>query len=313
MKSCFPDYYAVEQEHGSLTKGFFNVKSTAFDNYSDLEIKIIQAGGMYTFKNGLSTLPEAIADKMWKHIKYNSYIQSIEQDSSKNLTLTISENGKTKQIKASKVISCIPSYELAPLVDSHNSELSDKLKSIDFVDMATINIAKDRTPLASQPAFGYLVTPSLEESILGVTFDSQVMPDMNNLYWGKYTVMMGGDVNAKSKEINQLIQDNNTEEIENIAKSYLEDHINVKNPDYVRTNLLKNGIPKYSVGHSDRINQIENLLGEHVPNLYIAGQSYGGVGINNVIKTTELIVDDIFPPKEDKKEPTETTKSPQQE
>ncbi len=54
-----------------------------------------------------------------------------------------------------------------------------------------------------------------------------------------------------------------------------------------------NAMPQYTVGHLDRLETLENKLAEHLPNVYVAGASYRGVGLPDCIKQAKSVVQQI--------------------
>ena len=58
--------------------------------------------------------------------------------------------------------------------------------------------------------------------------------------------------------------------------------------------VLKDCIPQYIVGHSQRLQRIENYISVHKIPLSLCGSSYHGVGLNDVILSAKQAVSRIF-------------------
>ena len=68
------------------------------------------------------------------------------------------------------------------------------------------------------------------------------------------------------------------------ARNQLNNILNIKEtPDEYDVAILNNCIPQYIVGHSDRLQRIQNYISAHKIPLTLCGSSYHGVGINDVI------------------------------
>ena len=54
-------------------------------------------------------------------------------------------------------------------------------------------------------------------------------------------------------------------------------------PEFVTQVRWPQGIPQYLLGHQRKIADIETALGEY-PNLYLTGNAYRGVGVNDCVR-----------------------------
>lgn len=57
--------------------------------------------------------------------------------------------------------------------------------------------------------------------------------------------------------------------------------------------VLKDCIPQYVVGHSQRMQRIQNYISSHKIPLVLCGSSYHGVGLNDVILSAKRAISDI--------------------
>lgn len=89
---------------------------------------------------------------------------------------------------SSRVISALPAFQLAELVESAHPSLSKMLKTIDCVTVGLVNIEWSGKQL-NQEAFGFLVPSSQKLPILGVVYDTCSFPQGDRTI---VTVMMGG-------------------------------------------------------------------------------------------------------------------------
>ena len=60
------------------------------------------------------------------------------------------------------------------------------------------------------------------------------------------------------------------------------------------TNILRDCITQYTIGHSDRVKNITHFIEERKLPLTLVGASYNGVSVNDCIYNTQLAVDRIF-------------------
>ncbi len=93
-----------------------------------------------------------------------------------------------EELHSSRVISALPSFQLANLVQKAHPDLANMLKSIECVTVGLVNLEWTGQKL-SQNAFGFLVPSSQSSPILGVVYDTCSFPQGDRTI---ITVMMGG-------------------------------------------------------------------------------------------------------------------------
>ena len=84
--------------------------------------------------------------------------------------------------------------------------------------------------------------------------------------------------------LNQDFLNNDDKEIINVVKSELKEILDIKNdPQFTHLKRYPNSMPQYNVGHSEILLNINKLMSKHL-NLELAGNSYEGVGIPDIIQ-----------------------------
>lgn len=164
---------------------------------------------------------------------------------------------------------------MAPLLAEQHPLLSQELSKIPSVTVAVVNLAfKGR--VLNHNAFGFLIPPSEQKPILGVIFDTCTFPQND---FTVLTVMMGGRWFES-----RLGPSPTTENILNTALAQVRSILNIsEDPCTHHVSVLKDCIPQYVVGHYERVHKIRNYISEHKLPLSLAGSSYDGVGVNDVI------------------------------
>lgn len=66
------------------------------------------------------------------------------------------------------------------------------------------------------------------------------------------------------------------------------------NPDFAIISRWKNSMPQYTVGHKQRLTDIDKQLKTELPGIFLAGSSYGGVGLPDCIDQGEAAVKDVL-------------------
>lgn len=236
----------------------------------------------WTLKNGIQTLPE----KWTKHLTENMGATVLLNTKCTEIKISTKAEGKVQCftnggiIEADRVISTLPANVFAGIIRGEDSKLADMLSSIEYADMAVINLEYEKETV-SQRGFGFLV-PSCEPlDILGVTFDSQVFPQHSTKGSTILTVMSGG---ARFDELYGDPQQADPDFITEVAVKSVRDTLKIKE-DPVRHICRINAkcIPQYNVGHHVLAEQIVSYVKSHDMPLTLLGNAWGGVGVNDVI------------------------------
>ncbi|CAF0780922.1 unnamed protein product [Didymodactylos carnosus] len=286
-KTVLRKLFNSEQKYGSVIAGWNKMKiiddkeQSIFDdlqhsNYKDL----INKYSIYYFKDGMEILVQTLI----KYLRSLPNIQLYENEAIEKIEFCQNSTVKLKTklnrlINVDHLISALPSYELASIINNNNN-LKTVLNRIPFVPMIVVNLLYSNKNIFPQSAFGYLI-PSKEESyLLGVLFDSCVREQTDKEKMGsQLTVMMGGAWYDKLK-LNRYSDEQLLKTIQNELKK----HINLdEKPIHYQISRLNNAIPNYNVGHQNILDDLDTIIYKENLPLTLVGNSYRGVGINDVI------------------------------
>jgi oxygen-dependent protoporphyrinogen oxidase len=79
-----------------------------------------------------------------------------------------------------------------------------------------------------------------------------------------------------------------------LVKGELADIMDIRSdPDFARVYRHDMAIPQYTVGHIGRLRSIDALLQKH-KNLYLTGNAYRGVSVNDCIENSFLLAEKII-------------------
>lgn len=167
------------------------------------------------------------------------------------------------------------------------------------VTVAVVNVAyrSSRRIIPVPPGFGYLIPASIgielnPHRVLGVVFDSDMMPGVEGDQSGegrhltKLTMMLGGHF-YHSQPIPSL------ESLKNQALDALKQQLQIdEKPVYIHASIQANCIPQYLVGHHIRMSDLHQVIAGK--GLALVGSGYGGVGVNDVVKSCRETVGRIL-------------------
>jgi oxygen-dependent protoporphyrinogen oxidase len=261
MKSCFPQVYAWEREHGSIIKGMF-ARNKKQDSQSPF-IKSMEKYSLFSFKDGMEVLPRELAKRLETELHLSTSATSLSFHAH-HVAVGLS-NGNI--IEADHVYSTLPVKNLATLWP--NPSFND----IPVNSLSVINLGYKKQ-VHEKNGFGYLIPSKEKEPILGVVFDSCIFPQQNkNPSETRLTVMMRPQGTPQGTD----------QEMKNIVLASLSKHLGITIlPDSYSIFHAKDSIPQYRVGHSSLLSNL------HSPSKHftILGSSFYGVSVNDCINST---------------------------
>ena len=112
---------------------------------------------------------------------------------------------------------------------------------------------------------------------LGSIWTSSIFENRAPEGFVQFRSMLGG---AGDPTVTELTDD----QLWNTLRRELDPLIGIgKDPEFMRIYRWQQGIPQFKLGHLERRARIEELAGRH-PNLFVAGNAYYGVGLNDCVK-----------------------------
>ncbi|KAG7469016.1 hypothetical protein MATL_G00124360 [Megalops atlanticus] len=283
VRSCFPPLFHAERSRGSIILGMMlGAGSRPAVTPSDLARRSRkESWAQWSLREGMQTLPDALEDAL-RHSertqihKHSCVTQLRSEGSGWEIKL---EDGA---MKADHIISALPAPALASLLPPAAQPLSLQLRGISMVTVAVVNLEYEGSVLPVT-GFGHLVPSSEDKGLLGVVYDSVPFPQHNRTGAAttRLTVMMGG---AWFQEAFGRPEDVTEQCLLDRATQAVTSHLRVTaQPVWSCVSLLKDCIPQYHLGHWKWLENIRLYISHHSLPLTLAGASYDGVSVNDVI------------------------------
>ncbi|KAF2155060.1 Protoporphyrinogen oxidase [Myriangium duriaei CBS 260.36] len=259
---------------------------------------------VFTFREGISQLTQSLITRLKDdpNVKFasNTGIKSMtpNQDDGIELEIDQKDGHDVKSVHHKRVIWTGAPQSLRDIAAAQGDR-RDKLPVIPSETVMTVNLYYN-TPNMHPPGFGYLIplaTPFEQnpENALGVVFDDSYSPDGRATSSGfndpvqdqvrirgtKMTVMLGGHYWKHWSSFP------NEKEGLAMAKEVVKRHLSItEEPIVSAVNLQANCIPRYAVGHHDRITQTHDwLFTRFSGKVKVAGSWIDGVGVNDCLRS----------------------------
>ncbi len=279
LHSTYPQFYHAEQEHGSLIRGMRNSRTKQKGQEAGTK-----KGMFYTFRSGLETfvrkLEEALTDI---EIVKGTRIQLVEKEADGYALHCFDGSvSKTNALIVTLPHEHIPS--LFPTVPTLQSFATTPSTSVATVAMAfpkeAIEIPYDGT--------GFVVARGSHYTITACTWTHKKWPHSTpeghillRCYVGR-----AGD---------EAVVDLDDESIVKIALDDLSSFFYMKgDPSFSVVTRWKEGMPQYTVGHRERIQEVRNELETAYPAVFLAGSSFEGVGLPDCITQGQKVANQAW-------------------
>uniref|UniRef100_A0A8C2ENU4 Protoporphyrinogen oxidase n=1 Tax=Cyprinus carpio TaxID=7962 RepID=A0A8C2ENU4_CYPCA len=254
VRSCFPPLYEAERSRGSIVLGMLMGSGEVPSDLAKRASK--ESWTQWSLRRGMQAFPEALEDMLKRRERVEHH-----------------HHAKVTSLNMNELASVLPPAA---------QPLSEQLQSIASVNVAVVNLEYEGFILPVT-GFGHLVPSSEDPGLLGVVYDSVPFPQHNRSggLTTRLTVMMGGawfeqTFGHPDSVTKQTLLDRATQAVTS--------HLGVNSqPVWSCVALHKNCIPQYHLGHWKRLEKMRQYISNHNLPLTLAGASYDGVSVNDVI------------------------------
>ncbi|MCK5235969.1 MAG: protoporphyrinogen oxidase [Deltaproteobacteria bacterium] len=275
IKSSFPKFVEMEQNYGSLIKGML------------ARMKLMKAkprkGGkpvtmFMTVKGGLGEVVKTLLSKIKDVNILSSTVVSKMENNDDGYELTL-DNGNV--LKADAVVIATPAYATSEIVKTLDGKLTEKLGTIPYVSTATISIGfKMKDIKHPMDGFGFVVPLSEGRKIMAASWVSRKWAGRAPDDCVLIRCFVGGAFNQDLVELGD-------EELKQIVLDELREIMGIEaTPVICRIFRWRRSMPQYTVGHEERVTEIEELTNAH-KGLYITGSAFRGIGISDNVREAE--------------------------
>jgi len=284
LRACFPKVYDLEARYGGLIRGMLRLQREKKKQGSREKVGAGPGGTLTSFYNGMDELISALRASLGERLRLGSKVQGIERKG-RGYSLHFTDGSS---IEADTVISASPAYAVAEMVKNMDKRLSSLAAEIPYPAVSVVCLGyrkeKIKTPV---DAFGFLIPSREKRKILGTLYDSSIFPNRAPEGYVLLRSMVGG------ARYSDLARENEAKLLD-LVKGELAVIMNIRSdPDFMRVYRHDMAIPQYTVGHLERLRNIDALLQKH-KNLYLTGNAYRGVSVNDCIENSFMLAEKII-------------------
>jgi protoporphyrinogen/coproporphyrinogen III oxidase len=263
VKQAFPKLNAVEERYGSLILGQF---LGARERQRKKEVSK-QRAPMFSFKEGLETLPRALAVELKDALRLSAPVRSIRATD-----MGWEVRTDTTCEEHSAVLLAIGAHQLAKFFP-----ILAPLQEVKYPPVASVTLGFKRIEVkAPLDGFGVLVPQVEKMSILGTIFTSSLFANRAPDRHVTLTSYVGG---SRAPHLARLPRS----EIVSLVKADLRQLLGVEGEAvFENVHIFPEAIPQYNVGYGS----FKHLMAEAeaaAPGVFIAGQARCGISLGDSI------------------------------
>jgi oxygen-dependent protoporphyrinogen oxidase len=275
LMATFPQFYQVEQQHGSIVLGMKKLVPVKPANSPTPSKGIFQ-----TLTNGLQSIVERIEEELPQEdvLKGMKVLEVRKVDSGYECVLN---NGHI--LEADKVIIAVPHQHIPGMLNHHS--VFEPLKSVPSTSVANVAMAFPESAIKKDiDGTGFVVSRNSDYTITACTWTHKKWPHA----CPKGKVLLRCYVGRPD---DQAICDKTDEELVNIVLRDLKKTMSItEEPEFFVVSRWKEAMPQYTIHHLERTKAIQNYLKEEMPGVTVVGSSFYGAGLPDCIDQGEQAV-----------------------
>lgn len=269
LLATFPRLRESEARHGGMIRSALAARRATPDRPSPSYSPFI------SLSDGLGALIDGLHEALSEtDIRTTSLVSAIHAIGNR---YHLEIDGGTS-IDADGVVLAVPAWNASVMLCPLSLQLTTTLRSIPYASTATISLAFNARDLSHQAVGRGFVIPRTEgRQLTAVTWSSNKFPGRAPAG----TALLRGFVGRAGDDSTLHLSDN---EIIDVVRRELSEILGIRaTPRAARVYRWDRALPQYTVGHLERIAQIDREL-TRFPGLRLAGAAYRGVGIPDCIQ-----------------------------
>jgi protoporphyrinogen/coproporphyrinogen III oxidase len=266
VRAVLPRFAEMERESGSL------VRATLKARRARTKSNAAPQPLFTSLKNGMQEMVDAaVAALPPERLRLERAVNSVRPA---NDDWQIESAGRMERFQA--VVLAAPAAATAALLRQIHPVVIEGLARIQYSSSAAVLLAYDKAALP--PGHGFLVPRTEGRKLLACTFVHKKFPHRAPEGAALLRCFIS------SSRVPDLLSYND-DALTEIARKEIREILKFEaEPRFSRVFRWDCALPQYETGHLERVAEMENILAE-MPGLYIAGNSFYGIGIPDCIKS----------------------------
>jgi oxygen-dependent protoporphyrinogen oxidase len=262
LPAAFPRLSEFERQYGNVLKGFIRSRRDRL-RLADAEASASPGNQLWSFREGLRALIERLAESIGDK-------------------LLLGVDGHEIWTADAVVLTC-PAHEQAALLADLDPALAQLIDGVAYNRVAVVAIGYDRQAVTAKvDGFGFIVPERTRRDVLGVQWCSSIFPNRAPAECVLLRAMCGGWHRA------EMVGWSDDRLLEAVRQELRRLMGIAATPCFHAIIRWDRAIPQYQLGHLQRVRGIEERAARW-PGLFLAGNAYHGVAINDCTEHSALL------------------------
>ncbi|ENH95587.1 protoporphyrinogen oxidase [Gracilibacillus halophilus YIM-C55.5] len=280
LMATFPHFYQLEQDYGSLIKGIQKTTANKGQQTSGKKRSMF-----YSIEGGLSRLVEAIEEQLHPGTVQTEMPVTAIEKAGNQYKLTFEDGSETV---TDAVIVTTPFPVLKRMFTE--DEAIQSLDDMHATSVANVALAYDQSAIKQDiDGTGFVVSRNSDYRITACTWTHKKWPE---------TVAPEGKALLRcyvGKPGDEDVVHLSDEELKRIVLHDLNKVMDIEgDPLFSVVTRWHDAMPQYRVGHKQMVDTLEDHLRTVFPGVFVAGNSYRGIGLPDCIDQAERAVQQTF-------------------
>lgn len=278
VRAAFPKLYALEEKYGGLIRGQI---SGSRERKKRGEVAKDRAR-MFSFKNGMQTLPNALGASLGRSLRTSTSVQEITRiPGTSSYAIRTVLNGTSELHRTDGVLFAVPACIAAALVAPFDNVMANRLEALYYPPVTEVFVGYEICQVRRVlDGFGFLVPEKEQRKILGAIWSSALFENRAPNDCAALTVFVGG---SRQPELALL----NDDELLSVVTGELQELMHISGPPvYTHITRWEKAIPQYHLGHLNIVEKIAQFERRH-PGLFLSGNYRDGISVSDCIIQSE--------------------------
>ncbi len=277
VRAVLPRFVEMEATYGSLSRGMLKARSRMKAAMAQAPRSERRGKALFSsMRDGMQQLVDALAAQLRpRAVRLSTPLRALERRGQEWLALK--EGGGSEPYD--HVVVATPAYVAASLLRESDPPLAAKLDEIPYSSSITVALGYDAAQFGREPeGFGFLVPWGEKKRMRACTYVHNKFPHRAPPEKRLLRVFLGG---TRDKEALSL---SDADILVTVARELKQIVSLDAQPRFTRVYRWNRAMAQYSVGHLQRVAEIERLR-RAVPGLSLAGNAYKGIGVPDCVRT----------------------------
>ncbi|MBZ5648233.1 MAG: protoporphyrinogen oxidase [Acidobacteriia bacterium] len=277
VKAVLPRFVEMEAKYGSLSRGMLKARSRMKAAMAQAPPSERRGKPLFTsMKDGMQQLVDAVVAQLDpRALRLSTAVRGLQFRDDQWLVL----NQGSGPEPFDHVIVATPGYAAGALLQEVSPRLANVLNEIPYSSSVTVALGYNANQFKREPeGFGFLVPWSEKKRMRACTYVHNKFPHRAPPEKRLLRVFLGG---TRDKEVLAL---SDLEILSTVRRELKEITGLDAEPRFTRVYRWNRAMAQYSVGHLERVAEIERLRRE-LRGLSLAGNAFKGIGVPDCVRT----------------------------